>query len=354
MPGVTESLGQQSAMQAALDAGIEQVSASEQIAFRQYVRVALAPDQYVFWVASDATQNVTGSLHYSTDRRQDEDQTIGANEVLLSSESEIAGFNQLNPQTMWIGSWPLGDGQPPLQVAFAARGRYYDQANVWHYRGFAVYPALAAQLVNSAADLPAGPIVSNSLPIWLALGSYYDVLGSLQSVPVFPAYLVPDNATPPYVVAYIDESQTQALGAMPLLGPWPGTVIPNSGLAPLHALASSQLSRDEVRLTLYGFTNLQALQFLESLVEESRSGLFGFANSPIVQDDHRIQREIAAIAQKKTISISANYLQSAADVIARRLILQAGISSLWINGVSSGGFFSGAAPLWNALGGVIE
>ena len=88
-------------------------------------------------------------------------------------------FNVVEPQRMWLGSWPI-PGSPPLEVAFSQRGNYFEQANIWHYSGFAVFPTLKTQVIASASDLPSGPIVSNSLPIWLSYNAF---------VPVYPSFL---------------------------------------------------------------------------------------------------------------------------------------------------------------------
>ena len=229
---------------------------------------------------------------------------------------------------MWIGAWPVDAGQT-LQVAFAQRGPLYLEAGIWHYSGYAVFPPLSTQIVSSAASLPSGLIVSNSLPIWLALDTF---------APVFPSFLSPDNISPPYIIAHIVPESTAALGAFPEVGPWPGKTIPDSGSAPLHQLGAWNLVRDEVRLTLYGFTNTMAVQYLQSVIEASVSGapdggpLFGFANSPAIIDAKRTQPEIAALAQKKQITILANYYQGDADAIARRLILSASIGSIHVIG----------------------
>jgi len=310
MPGASEALGQGSGIKAVLDAGVEQISARQTVAFTQYTKAVLSEDDY------------------ATDRVVDEDQTIGTNHVMLTSESEITEFNLVSPDSMWIGTWPLPDGAPALQIAFAQRGNYYKQADLWHYSGFAVYPALKVQLVASEEDLPAGPIVSNSLPIWLAQNAL---------APVYPSFLVPDNLAPPYVVAHVEPSGTVSLGAFPIVGPWPGTIVPDSGASPLELLASAQLMRDEVTLTLYGFSNQLAVQYLQSLIEASTDGSapFGFANSPAISDAKRVQVEIASLAQKKTIHITANYYQGAADAIARRLILSAAVSNITASPYSS-------------------
>jgi predicted nucleic acid-binding Zn ribbon protein len=301
---------------ASLAAGTVALSRNQTITFKQYTKVVLSEDGYVFWVANGITDDFKGSLHYITDRQQNEDETLAANRFIFTALEEITALNAVSPTTMWIGTWTV-DGTS-IQIAFSDRGSFYEQANLWHYSGYAVYPALASQLVNSTADLPVEPIVSNSLPIWLAQNSV---------APVYPSFLVPDNVTPPYIVAHIEPQRTEALGSFPIYV-WPGTTESGTGASPLHSLPSSQLMRDEVRLTLYGLTNQQAIQYYVSLMEYSlATDDFGFCNSPAIQDDKRTQVEIAAIAMKKTINILASYYQGTADAIARRLILSATVTT---------------------------
>lgn len=312
---LNEASGAPSQLQAALDSGLSQISNNQTVTFQQYSKSVLPTDGFVFWVATGGSVRFSGSLHIVTDRRQDEDQTIAANKLVFTAEEEISQFNSINPDTLWIGAWVVDD--VTLQVAFSETGANYEQAGLWHYRGFAVYPALASQLIASAADLPVGPIVSNSLPIWLSQNSF---------APVYPSYLVPDNVTPPYITAHVEPEMTE-VPSFPIRV-WPGTVIPNSGASPLYELASTQMARDNVKLTLYGFTNQMAIQYYMSLIEYSmNTDDFGFGNSPAIQDDKRTQVEIAAIAMKKTINIVAWYYQGTSDAIARRLILSAFITT---------------------------
>ena len=347
MPTVTEALGEQSQLQAALDAGLDQLSVQQHVEFRLYNKITFSVDGFVFWVASPQTINVTGALHYATDREQNEDETIARNQVFFTAENLVTEFNAIAPQQMWIGAWPLTPTQS-IQVAFASRTSFFKQADMFHYVGFAVYPALSAQIVNDASDLPQGPIVSNSLPIWLSMN---------QMAPCYASFLVPENIVPPYIVAHIDPAGTQALQAFPNLT-WPGTIVPDSGASPLHELSSNQLCRDEVDLTLYGFTAQMAGQYYWSLIEASLyPGNFGFANSPVISDAKRVQVEIAALAQKKTLHISANYYQSIANAIARRLILEAWVSNITTpGGVGAEGQAAVAqdGQIVNASGLVIE
>jgi hypothetical protein len=316
---ISEAAGAPSQLAASLAAGVAQISNNQTVQFQQYTKSTLPTDGYVFWVASGTVQQFTGSLHILTDRKQEEDQTIAANKMVFTATGEVSQLNAIAPGTMWVGTWQV-DGTT-LQVAFSETGANYQQAGLWHYRGFAVYPAMSAQLVGSIADLPPEPIVSNSLPIWLAQTTF-----GATTIPVYASYLVPDNVVPPYVVAHVEPDLTEA-PSFPIYQ-WPGNPSP---LTALQQMSASQLAKDNVKLILYGFTNQMAIQYLAMLIDYSvNSGNFGFGNTPVPRDEKRTQVEIGAIAMKKTINIVAWYYQSAADAVARRLILSAGFSSITV------------------------
>lgn len=312
MPSIAESLNSQSQLQETLAAGVNTLSQDQQITFTQYSKSTLPTDGYVFFVNTGVTTTVQGSLHYATDQQQNEDETIDVNRVVFTALSQIDAFNQAAPDDLWVGEF---DG---IQFSFASRGSLYQQANLYHYAGNAVYPALASQLVDSAADLPTGPIVSNSLPIWLSQNSF---------APVYASYLVPANVVPPYITAHVEPDMTE-VPSFPV-HVWPGVQVPDSGASPMYALSSMQLAKDSVRLTLYGFTNQMAIQYFASLVDYSlNTDNFGFCNTPAIKDQKRTQTELGVIAMKKTIDIVAWYYQSTADAVARRLILSASFSSV--------------------------
>jgi hypothetical protein len=312
MPSIAESLNSQSQLADGLAAGVNTLSLQQTISFTQYSQSTLPTDGYVFYINTGAVTTVQGSLHYATDQQQNEDETIDVNRVIFTALAQIDVFNVAAPTDLFIGEF---EG---IQFSFSSRGSFYQQANLFHYVGNAVYPALASQLIDSEADLPVGPIVSNSLPIWLSQNSM---------APVYPSFLVPANVVPPYITVHVEPSMTEA-PSFPIYQ-WPGTVIPDSGASPLYALSSTQLARDNVRLTLYGFTNQQAIQYYVSLIEYSLgTDAFGFGNSPVIRDEKRTQVEMAVIAMKKTLEISAWYYQGTADAIARRLILSAGFASI--------------------------
>ena len=321
MPTAAESASGGSQLQAALDAGIDQLAKDQVVVFSQYTRVPLAPDASVFWVANGITQSAKGSLHFSTDRIQSEDATYGKNEFIFTSEAEVTAFNSIAPTTMLIGAWPFADGQN-LQIAFSRRGRFFEESQLWHYSGVAILPEMQSQIINSMADLPEGPIVSNSLPIWLLQTTVGQTI-----VPVFPSFLGEDNLTPPYVMAHVEPGRTSSLQAAPFFEQTAQAI----GDTGFFEFAASQISRDEVRLTMVGFTNAMFWQYYWTLYQYSLVGpgetpTFGFADSPAVQDEKDPQSEIVALAMKKTLSFQANYYMGTANAAAYRLILSASMS----------------------------
>ena len=309
---LSEAAAAANPLQAILDSGLDTLSKNQTLSFQLYSRYVYPQDGYVFWVATGNTITATGSLHYATDRTQDEDQTIGINTVIFSSEEEITPFNEINPGYTWIAQWQPPSGSPIL-IAFSKRGRFYDRAKIWHYVGFAVYPAFTELIVDSEDNLPAGPIVSNSLPIWLTLTSYGSTV-----IPVYPSFLLPDNIVPPYVVAHIGEGDTEPVAQFPT-AQWPES--PTTGF---NSMASLQLMRDKVKLIFYGLNNQEFWQYYWSILEASRNlEAFGFASSPAVQDTKRTQVELASIAVKKTMTFLANYYQGTSDTLSRNLIVSA-------------------------------
>jgi hypothetical protein len=306
----------------ALQTGLQTLSQNQVLTFSQYTKQTITQDGYVFWVANGTTMQVQGSLHYGTERDQSEDQTIGINSIIFTAEAEVTQFNVPSYETLWICDY-TGDSGATIQIAFSSRGPFYQQSNLYHYAGFAVYPALSSQLVASASDLPSGPIVSNSLPIFLAAASQLPKIPASQAptVQLYPSFLVPDNLVPPYGVVHVEPGLTDPLQAFPHYR-WSE----RTGTGP-YPLPSTQLMRDRVRITLYGLNNQQALQWLSGLILYSRyTDDFGFMSSPAIQDEKRVQPEISALAMKKTISFDASYYQGAADAIARQLILSASIA----------------------------
>ena len=306
-----QNLGQLAAL---LASGLDSLSRNQTLLFNTYQKVVLPLDGFVFWVRTGSTVSAEGSLHFGTDRVQDEDQTIGVNMVIFTSESEITQFNAISPTTMLVADWTVPGQETTVQIAFSRRGSFYRESKLWHYSGIAVYPALSSQLVESYSAIPTDPVVSNSLPVWLSLTNV-----SGTTIPVYASFLIPDNAVPPYITAHVVPEKTSAIQPFPLFQ-WPGTPSPPETL---QEMTAQQLTHDLVRLTFYGMNNQQIIAWVAGIMDYSlNTDDFGFMSNPIPQDDKRTQVEIAAIAMKKTIELDVSYYQSAADAIARRLIAQ--------------------------------
>jgi hypothetical protein len=315
-----------SQMEAVLDLGVDTLSANQTITFQKYIRIVLPLDGFVFWVnatllstaailaasggatyaaTSAATVQAPGSLHYATDVRQSEDETLAASHVIFTSEIPIQDLSYVSPNVMYLGNF---DGR---RFAFSSRGPFYQQSKLYHYRGDAVYPALASQIVDTLAALDTvDVVVSNSLPIWLALDPSnpplpYYVPGT--RVPLYPSFAVPDNLPPPYAAVHIPPESTRSLQTT--------AVIDSEGGAWL-------LASERVRITFYGLRNSAVMDFLAFANQYSvDTDIFGVMNMPLIRDEKRTQAEMRVLAMKKTIEFEISYYQNRVRDVALQFIL---------------------------------
>lgn len=338
MPTIEEALGQQKPIEAVLKAGLENLSANQVITFTKYVKLILPLDGFVFWVKADqlspsaalngspfnqaafdgggtiaAAANeikVKGSLHFDTRTEQGETETYSINRCIFTAEEKIDAFNQIGPNILYIARPPT----PPfenIRFAFSSRGPYYEEANLYHYLGDAIYADMESQIIDNPAQFRRGLIVSNSLPFWLSMSHWqqkdFEPFGN--SIPLYPSFLSPENMRPPFGTVHIAPEDTHAMGSTPSLG---------------RTYSHDQLTRDRVKLTFYGLTNQSAMEFVDFVNQYiSFYETMGLLNMPIMRDEKRVQSELSAIAMKKSIIYEVSYLQSQARDIARQLILKA-------------------------------
>lgn len=341
MVSAVEGAGAKQGIAANLAEGVSTLSGNDEVTFTQYVRLVLPLDGYVFWVRGDivtpsallnattfnrstfgrtqlvqapaTTITVPGSFHYSTRQDQNEAETQGLSSVIFTALKPVQQFNDIQPNTMWIGEYG-GDREGddgPITFAFSQRGNYYREADLFHYAGTAVLPVFKTQLIDSVAALAQRQlIVSNSLPIWLALNGYAPPYpGFNNTIPLYPSFLVPDNLPPPYGAVHIDPGATEALQSAPAFGP---------------TTDQWQLAKDRVRVTLYGLTNDAALSFLACVEQYSfDNNTIGITNMPVVRDEKLASPELNVIAMKKTIDFEVTYQQATARQVARQLIEKA-------------------------------
>ena len=305
----------------ALAAGVDVLSGQQTVGFVPYVRTVLPVDGFVFWLnaslltpaqraqhgleSADSVFVENASLHYASVGHMVEDESIAIRRVDLTSQTQITAFAEIAPDVLYVGSWstPLGT----FRFTFSQRSTFYQQASLFHYVGDAVYPTFVAQLIDSNDQFDRRQVVSNSLPIWLSMLRRvpYVTLTAI-SLPLYPAFLVPINLVPPYGAVDIPPSSTRAIASAAWLG---------------RDASRWQLTYERVRLSLYGLRNEQVMDLLDYVIEwAANTGNIGISNSPVVQDDHRQQVELTALAQKKTIEFEVNYNQQRCREIARMLI----------------------------------
>jgi hypothetical protein len=327
---------QPSPLAADLRAGVEAVAQQQVVRFTRYLRVVLPVDGYAFWVRADLLSpgaqfnaqrfngtaanspgsikpatylSALGSLHYRSERLQEETESYTVNEVVFTSETEVEFMNEAGPGVLFIGTF---DG---LRFAFSARGRLYrPQAGLFHYVGRAVYADMATQVIDSVAALDTRPVVSNSLPIWLSLagaGGQWPTPVPNPGIPLYPSFLVPANLAPtyPFGAVHVEPSSTEAWESAPRFD---------------AALSQSQLSYERVRVTLWGTRSDVALDWLAFVQQYLLdTDLMGVTNMPVARDEKRNQAELSTLAQKKTIEFEVNYYQARARSVGRQLITSA-------------------------------
>ena len=154
-------------------------------------------------------------------------------------------------------------------------------------------------------------VVSNSLPLWLALNGYQPATGGFGNpgLTLYPSFLLPTNLAPPYAAVHIPPENTRALTGAPRIS---------------RDSSHTQLCADVVKITMFGMRNFNALDFLDCVLQRSLDyDEFGIMNMPVVRDEKRTQSELNAIAQKKSLTFEISYYQNRMNDIARQLILSA-------------------------------
>jgi hypothetical protein len=308
MPTAAEAATAKSQLAADIAAGVNALSLNQTVTFVPYTRVVLAADGYVFWVVNSVlpTLTVQGSLHYSTDRHQNEDETPGVNQVVFTSLQLVTDLNTVSPTTLYVASF----GPDAIQVAFSSRSPFYQLADTYHYVGTAILPAMQTQFLSTLSGFDTvTPVVSNSLPIWLSFNSYTPPYPGFSNttLELFPSFAVPDNLLPPYASVHIEPSSTTAIQPTPFYD---------------STLSDWQLAHDVVRITFYGLRNPDVMNFRDCVLQYSRdTSNIGMMGMPIVRDEKRTQAEASILAEKKTIEFNVSYYQTTARGVARQLIL---------------------------------
>jgi len=320
MATVTESSGAKPQLASGLAEGVNTLSANEEVIFTLYVKLILPLDGYVFWVNASLLNDsaiynamtygfgefdnpgtglpskimkAKGSFHFNTEVHQMDDRTAAYNHILFTALELIQDFNLVTPNLMYVATYQ------GLKFAFSRRDNYYKQADLYHYRGDALYSIMDTQLIDTMSGFDTGSvIVSNSLPIWLSLNQYFNL---------YPSYLAGQNLAPPY--ATVDINPTTAIQAFPLLDK-------NSN--------PNQLVKDVVKLSLFGLRNNEILNFMNYVFQYSmNTDNMGIMNMPVPMDEKVTQPEFGILAMKKTVVFEISYYQTTVNNIAQKLIQSA-------------------------------
>jgi len=334
MANVYETSGAKPQLASGLAEGVNTLSGNEQVTFTLYVKLVLPLDGYVFWVnaalltdtaiynaaqydrllydnykGQTPARSITaqGSFHLAQELHQLDDRTTAYNHIIFTSLQPIQDFNLVNPQLIYVASYQ------GVKFAFSRKDNYYKQADLYHYRGDALYSIMDTQLIDSMTDFDTSSvIVSNSLPIWLSLNQFF---------PMYPSYLVEQNLPPPYASVDIIGSSTEAIGQFPLVN----NIVPTSG-NPVSSTIN-QLASDTVKINIYGIRNNEALNFANYVFQYSMdTDNIGIQNMPIMQDEKVTQPEFGIIAMKKSITFKVSYYQNTVNEVALKLIKSAFIS----------------------------
>lgn len=304
MPSLEEAAANTGTQLAAvLQSAVETISSEQQITFRLYVKQVLPLDGFVYWIRAEIMNadellrmgidnphsvEIKGSLHRQVVAEQSETVSRSVNEIIFTPIEQIDDFNVEDPDAIYLGEY---DG---TQFAFSRMESRYTQSGIFHYRGRAILPTMRSQIIDDPGDINDELILSNSTPIWLTLK---------QFATVYPSFLVPTNLTSPYIAA--DVRYTVPLQLAPAT---------RNGYR-------YQLAQDSVRVTLYGFTNQAALDFVDFVVNKAlEDEEFGITNIPIVSDAKSSQVEINAVAKKKFVDFDVNYYQATTRDISLQLI----------------------------------
>ena len=137
-------------------------------------------------------------------------------------------------------------------------------------------------------------------------GPFYGIGNPL---PLYPAMLVPANATPPYGAVAVATDSTESMVAAPYLD---------------RTSSRLALTKERVKVTFYGARNDAVSDFVDCALQWIRDyDVVGLMNSPTIRDERETHAELSLLAAKKSVTFEVSYYQSSMRAIARQLIEKA-------------------------------
>lgn len=296
----------QNSLSRSVGSGMNDICYEGTVLFRQYRKIVLPLDRFIFWLATPQTMTITGSLHIETHNRHTETERYDYSDMVLTTQEEVQTFHQKPTDTLWMACI---DG---THFSIDGQKKHFKQAGLFHYFGSNVPPSFRSQFIHTEAELDDyHPVISSSLPIFLALphiGS--PALGWCpwpKDVPIFPSFSSPDNQEPPYIIIHNDPHSAQPVGL--------GTVDPTTG-------ASTQIMTEKVKLTLIGLPHQKASNIRDYIRHWAllHPDTLGITNIPVIVDEKSTLDEISALSMMKHIEFDVMYIQNTARDCAFKLI----------------------------------
>jgi hypothetical protein len=294
----------------AIGATIGTLSQNREFDLVTYTKYTNTADGFVYWLKTATVQKIRGSLHNRAVQENEQDHTNSRNTIILTTQDQIKGFDETNPQSAYFITVALDDPAivdgGPMVIGFNSADNYYQEAGAYHYMGQAVFPNFRRFIIDDPLTFLASIIPTNSLPILLT-----QIAAS--GVATYAAWAVPPNLTTPYVSVAIQTSQT--INSVPFYD------------SSLTTKFINQFRIDEIELVAYnmGAANMQEL--ISHIYDASmRPGLYGITKLPQVQDVPAVQSEYGIRADKKSVKMSVSYWLSTASTVVRKTITQANFS----------------------------
>lgn len=266
--------------------GYQKVSGQQQITFTRYVEKILPIDGWRFWVKAELLQNepapfsqvIPCSVHQSVNQTQEATKTNAITSIILTTNQEIENLKEIGQTALLIGEYKGS------KFSFNVQSAFYDNANLKHYSGDAVYTENLDNFIDDIdnLDLENG-IVTNSIPLFLTLNDI---------VQIYPAFLVPTNLKPPYATIEVKESKGIAAGAT------------------YNEFEDSRLAQwDRIELNIYGLRKKQLSDFLKYLeTKQLETHAFGLYWLPSIQNQNIPQSEVNVLTNKKVLTFDVNYV----------------------------------------------
>lgn len=284
------------------------IGLDQQIDFRVYNRIVLPIDGYVFWQYK-RTEKLAGLLEISQEIEQSDDQTYGAASVSFATSGEVVGFTRQPIDELWVGVFR------GTRFAFPQQRGFFAADALWHYLGRAISPIMAKTLLDEDGTIdPTRAIVSNSLPLWLAMNAYTPIFrpppAGKPKVLIYPAKFVPPNLPAPYITVRISEGDTESLQYTPIIDP--------------RSDSSYQLMSDRVRVKLVGLQADEGIDFYRrALLYMSPDGPeeMGLMEVSGIRDSiERQAAELQTVSQEKVIDFRVSYVQQRVREVAWQFI----------------------------------